>query len=387
MKQRLTAFVLASAAAMALPAFAQDAYVVGVSGALTGPAAGTYAPVAEGLRAYVEQVNRRGGVNGRQIRLIILDNQGEPSKAAADAKKLLAQERAIMLVNASLSSTYAPMVAEARRARVPLYYAGAVCPPEVYPPADELQFCSTAFSARYDSRFALDFVKQNSKQSPRIGFSAMAIPVSRGEIDYAEGLSKEMGMTPVDKEVIPPPTPDYTPFATRLKDANPDWVYSWAPWGTQVRTFEALRRLGWSGRFIAYAHIEAEDELARVKDPELYVFGANAFFQDNLPVHEEIRAAAKQANVAYPPTQLTEGYVSGMVLEAALRATPWPPTPEKLLAAMSSLKVDTRGLRGGPIEWTKDNHFRTTQYYRVYRWDAKGNRIERVRDWAAFEVK
>ncbi|HEY8555649.1 MAG TPA: ABC transporter substrate-binding protein, partial [Burkholderiales bacterium] len=218
-------------------------------------------------------------------------------------------------------------------------------------------------------------------------FSAMAIPVSRGEIDYAEGLSKEMGMTPVDKEVIPPPTPDYTPFATRLKDANPDWVYSWAPWGTQVRTFEALRRLGWSGRFIAYAHIEAEDELARVKDPELYVFGANAFFQDNLPVHEEIRAAAKQANVAYPPTQLTEGYVSGMVLEAALRATPWPPTPEKLLAAMSSLKVDTRGLRGGPIEWTKDNHFRTTQYYRVYRWDAKGNRIERVRDWAAFEVK
>ena len=33
---------------------------------------------------------------------------------------------------------------------------------------------------------------------------------------------------------------------------------------------------------------------------------------------------------------------------------------------MSDLKVDTKGLRGGPIEWTKDNHFRTRQYYRVY---------------------
>ncbi len=33
---------------------------------------------------------------------------------------------------------------------------------------------------------------------------------------------------------------------------------------------------------------------------------------------------------------------------------------------MASLKVDTKGLRGGPIEWTKDNHFRTRQYYRVY---------------------
>ena len=26
---------------------------------------------------------------------------------------------------------------------------------------------------------------------------------------------------------------------------------------------------------------------------------------------------------------------------------------------MNNLKVDTKGLRGGPIEWTKDNHFRT----------------------------
>ena len=51
-------------------------------------------------------------------------------------------------------------------------------------------------------------------------------------------LSKKMGMTPVDKEVIPPPTADYTPFATKLKDAGPDWVYSWAPWVTQVRTLE-----------------------------------------------------------------------------------------------------------------------------------------------------
>ena len=33
---------------------------------------------------------------------------------------------------------------------------------------------------------------------------------------------------------------------------------------------------------------------------------------------------------------------------------------------MANLKVDTKGLRGGPIEWTKDNHFRTRQYYRVY---------------------
>jgi hypothetical protein len=75
------------------------------------------------------------------------------------------------------------------------------------------------------------------------------------------------------------------------------------------------------------------------------------------------------------------------VLEQVLKNPPWPPSPEKILAAMNSVKVDLKGLRGGPLEWTKDNHFRTRQYYRVWRWDPQGNRIVRAQDWQAIEVK
>ena len=366
---------------------AQDAYVVGLTGALTGPVAGIYAPVIEALKIYVEQVNARGGVNGKPIKLLIQDNQGEPSKAAADAKRFLTQDNVIMVINSSASSTYAPVVAETKRARVPLYYAGSVCPKEVFPPADELQFCSTAFAAQYDSQMALAFIKENAKEPVKLGLVAMAIPVSRGEIDYAEGLSKTMGMTPVEKSIVPPPTPDYTPFATKIKEAGANWGYSWAPWVTQIKTIEALRKLGWGGRYIAWAHVQAEEDLARVKDNEFYVVGSNALFQDNLPVHGEIRDAAKKANLSYPPQQLAEGWVSGMVLEQTLKATSWPPTPEKVLAAMNSLKVDTKGLRGGPIEWTKTNHFRTQQYYRVWHWDTSKQAVTRVKDWTGYEIK
>ena len=125
------------------------------------------------------------------------------------------------------------------------------------------------------------------------GFATMAIPVARAEIEYAEQLAKTLGMTAVETQITPPPAPDYTPFATRLKDANPNWVYSWSPWVSQVRTFEALRRLGWEGRYITWAHLNAEEELARLKDGNLYVLGTNAFFQDNLPIHKEIVEAAK----------------------------------------------------------------------------------------------
>ena len=152
------------------------------------------------------------------------------------------------MIISSLSSTYAPVIAETKRANVPLMLSGAVCPKEVYPPAESLLFCTTAYAGGYDSRATLDFIKETTKEPVRLGLAAMAIPLSRGEIDYAEGHSKTMGMTPVDKEIIPPPTADYTPFATKIKEANANWVYSWAPWVTQVRTFEALRRLGWGRR-------------------------------------------------------------------------------------------------------------------------------------------
>ena len=369
------------------PATAQDTYNVGLTGALTGPPASTYAPAAEALRIYIDGVNAAGGVNGKKINLILQDDSAEPGKATANAKKLITQDNVVLMLNASLSSTFAPVVAEAKRAGVPLLFASSVCPKEVYPPADALQFCTTAFASTYDSRAALAFVKETAKEPVKIGLAAMAIPLSRGEMDFAEQQAPSLGMAVVDKEVIPPPTPDYTPFATKLKDAGANWVFSWAPWVTQVRTLEALRRLDWKGDYIAWAHIEAEGELARLKDGSFYVIGANALFQDQLPIHKEIAEAAKKANVPYPAQQMAEGWIAGMVVEAALKATGWPATPEKLAAAMASLKVDTKGLRGGPIEWTKDNHFRTRQYYRVYKWDPAKGSIARVKDWTAFDVK
>jgi ABC-type branched-subunit amino acid transport system substrate-binding protein len=373
--------------AAAPPAAAQDTYVIGLTGALTGPPASTYAPAVEALRVYIERVNATGGVNGRKINLILEDDGAQPSKAAANAKKLITQDNVILLMNTSLSSTYAPVVGEAKREGVPLLFASSVCPKEVYPPADPLQFCTTAFAANYDSRATLAFIKETAKEPVKIGFSAMAIPLSRGEMDFAESQAPGLGMSVVGKEVIPPPTPDYTPFATKLKDAGANWVFSWAPWVTQVRTLEALRRLDWKGDYIAWSHIEAEGELARLKDGQFYVIGANALFQDALPIHKEIADTAAKANIKYPAQQMTEGWIAGMVIEAALKAAGWPATKDKLAAAMASLKVDTKGLRGGPIEWTKDNHFRTRQYYRVYKWDPGKSSIVRVKDWTAYDVK
>jgi len=376
--------------AVALPiaaAQAQDGYLIGVSAAMTGPVAAGYAPIVETMKAYLDHVNSKGGINGKPVRLIILDDQAQPSRAATNAKKLVDQDKVLLLVNNSLSSTYAPMVAESKRANVPLFYAGGVCPPETYPPADPLQFCSTAYSANLDSEAMLDFIKGAAKGPVRIGFAGMAIPLVRTGIEHAEKTAAKLGFTATGTQYTPPPTPDYTPFATKLKEGNPNWMLTWSPWLSEVRTLESMRRIGWDGDYIAWGHFQAEEELERLKDGRFYVIGTNAFLEDNLPIHAEMLAVAHRAGLKYPSSYLAEGYVAGMVLEAALAKAGWPATPAKVTAAMSNLKVDLRGLRGGPLEWTKDNHFRTAQYYRVWRWDPSRNKVVRVQDWKKIETR
>ena len=187
-----TLFGVLMAAAFALPAAAQD-YMVGVTGALTGPPSSTYAPAVDAMRIYIDRVNAAGGVNGHKIKLVLEDDGAQPSKAAANTKKLITQDNVILMVNASLSSTYAPVIAESKNAGVPLLFASGVCPPSVYPPAAAFEFCTTGYAAHYDSQATLDFIKATAKGPVKIGFSAMAIPLSRGEMDYAMDLSKKIG--------------------------------------------------------------------------------------------------------------------------------------------------------------------------------------------------
>ncbi len=383
----LAAAAIAAGTSAGGTARADEPYLVGVSAAMTGRGSGGYAPVVEAMKLYIEGINAKGGVNGHPIRILVRDNQAQPAKGAADAKRFINQEGVHLLINSSLSSTYAPMIAEARKRKVALLFAGSVCPKEVYPPADPLLACSTAYAANLDGRFAVDFIRAQAGGPIRLGVVSMAIPISRAEVDGAEAYAKSLGIDVVANEAVPPPTPDYSPFATKLISAGANWVYSWAPWVTQVKTFQALRKQGWTGKVVAYAHLNAEEELKRIKDPGLIVYGANALFQENLPIHEEIRKAHAKSGSKYPATFFAEGWIAGMTVEGIFRNVGWPATREKVVAALNKVDVDLKGLRGGPMTWTKDNHFRLRHYYRVYRWDDSKGAIVRVQDWTGVDVK
>jgi len=88
--------VTALLAAMATGASAQDGLskttvTLGQSVAMTGPSAVLALPFAQGARLYFERANAAGGIHGRKIELITVDDAGNPETTLANTKKLLDQ--------------------------------------------------------------------------------------------------------------------------------------------------------------------------------------------------------------------------------------------------------------------------------------------------------
>lgn len=369
------------------PAFASDSQVViGMSAALSGGAAGTYAAPAEGLKLYIDRLNKAGGVNGKTVSLVIYDDQGDASRAASNAKRFLTQDDVQLIISVSTSATFAPIISQATRRGVPVLFAGSVCPSETMPPAAPLLYCSTAFSSVHDSVAMVDYMRE-LESDVTVGFSAMGIPISRTGMEEAEKMVLDLGMRSAGVEIAPPGTADYTPFATKLIKNGADAVLSWAPWSVQIRFIDALRKQGWEGNAFVGHLAEAELEMKEIKDPGLYTVGSNVMLFEDSEATKNLVNAVTESGVGLHPETIVDGWIGGIVVENILTKLGADASAEAINAAMSNLEIDTKGLRGGPIKWTHDNHFRETIYYRVYRWSDEKGAMEIARDWKAYEVK
>jgi branched-chain amino acid transport system substrate-binding protein len=75
-----------------------DEILVGSFQALSGPVAAIGVPVKNGMEAYFNFVNAQGGVNGRQINLLVADDAFDPSRTTVEVKRLVESDNVFALV-------------------------------------------------------------------------------------------------------------------------------------------------------------------------------------------------------------------------------------------------------------------------------------------------
>lgn len=72
--------------------------LLGMSTVLSGPTANLGTDVRAGVLAGLERVNRTGGVQGRRLRLIALDDGYEPARTAPNMRQLIEKENVLAVI-------------------------------------------------------------------------------------------------------------------------------------------------------------------------------------------------------------------------------------------------------------------------------------------------
>lgn len=100
LKRLLTASAIACSALSyaADPGITDTTITIGMSAPFTGPNGAYGLDMRQTIEAYFEQVNKAGGVNGRKLELIALDDGYETEKTVANTKALINDKKAFALL-------------------------------------------------------------------------------------------------------------------------------------------------------------------------------------------------------------------------------------------------------------------------------------------------
>src|SRR3954471_10683404 len=93
---------------------------VGEVGSMTGTEATFGTSSDRGIQLAVKEVNGAGGIKGRQIQVIPLDDEGKPEEAATAATRLISSEHVVALLGEVASTRSLFMAPKAQAAKVPM---------------------------------------------------------------------------------------------------------------------------------------------------------------------------------------------------------------------------------------------------------------------------
>ena len=121
----LTASLLLTLAAGQAPA--AEPIKIGSFLAVTGGASFLGDPELKTLQMYIEEINAKGGVIGRQIELVHYDDGGSPKKSVNFAKRLIQKDKVDVIVGGSTSGSTLAVMPLVDRAQIPfISLAGSV---------------------------------------------------------------------------------------------------------------------------------------------------------------------------------------------------------------------------------------------------------------------
>lgn len=342
---RRTALKALSAAAglvAGLPLRAQDTEIrIGQSIHLTGPLAATTAQSLKGQALAIEEVNRAGGINGRPLRLIQLDDQYDAKKCVANVHDLIDNHKVAALFGLASSQAIAETLPLLVQKKVPLIgvYTGS--------PALRVQQHPYFFTTSASYRDELVQMVRNlvAVQQGQIGVVSLDNPFGQLMLPVAEQVIQEQGAQLVGKQSLAVDGANAAEVAKALAAQHPKAVIMLAFGPSTVSFVKASRRLlGVPVYGLSITNVSALLQAMGDDARGLAITQTVPYpWRETAAITRDFNNAARRDKV--PVTyEAMLGYVNTRVLIEGLKRTGKTVTPDAVVKGFESMtKVDLGG--------------------------------------------
>jgi branched-chain amino acid transport system substrate-binding protein len=323
---------LAATNATAEDGVSADTIVFGQAAVLEGPASALGQGMRTGIQAAFDEINKKGGIHGRKLKLVSIDDGYEPDRSIAAVKKLIEDEKVYALIGPVGTPTANAAQPLAQAAKVPYIgpFTGAMFLRD--PKRDNVVNIRASYDAETEA-----WVKHLTEdlKITKIAIFYQDDAFGRAGLSGFKKAMDKRGMAIAAEGTFERNTVAVKSALLNLKRAEPEAVVMVGPYKPCAEFIKLARKTDFNPAFVNISFVGA-GALAKELGPDgkgVIVSQVVPFPWDaSLKVVADYQAAIKAVDAKAEPEFVSlEGYLVGRLTVAALEKTGPNPTREGLL--------------------------------------------------------
>jgi branched-chain amino acid transport system substrate-binding protein len=300
------------------PAAAADPIKLGASLSLTGRFSDSAKYCQEGYLLWSEQVNAKGGIGGRQVQVVIYDDESNPDTARVLAERLIDRDKVTLVLGPYPSPITDAMATVMERSEVPML--GTIASDTSIWDRRKLKWTFQAFpSSNYDHEGFLNILKDKAPGA-KLAIVYEEAPFSISAKNWALAKAKEMGFT-AEAYGYNPGNQDFRSIIERIVGSGATVVSMGGYYQPSIALTRQMVERGFNP--VGYNFIQASDGVTKdaLGANAEGVFGRSSWEPGqntggNAAFVEAYKAKFNRA----PSYHSAAAYSTGQVYEAALKA-------------------------------------------------------------------
>lgn len=298
-------------------ATAQETVKFGVSLPITGDMAEYGSFIRNGIELAIEQANADGGVDGKQIELVVEDSRSDPREAVLVAERFVANDEILLEIGDFTSS--------ASMAAAPVYEAAGMA--QIAPTASHPDYSGLGNNMvrvmamqQAESQFLARWAAQDmgtAKIATIYVNNDWGVQANAAFVEEA----KAQGVVVLTEEGITPGEKDFAAVVTKIKNMEPDAVFIAAQYAEMGAILGQARRARLQTQFINSGAPQSPELLELAGSAAEGIAAAALYFADNPdPVSRAFTEAYEAKHDIKPNLFAALGYDAGLIAVTGARA-------------------------------------------------------------------